>query len=157
MGAFLHPSDLPDGTGDAIGLRPEDMIADAEALALLAAPCLAAPDVDDPLTDDQVAAVRAILRGAIMRWSDVGTGVRQTESAGTLSQTTDTTQSRRGMFWPSEITSLQSICVDGQAGKVFGVDIVSFDGVHADACSINLGTTYCSCGADIAGFPLWGV
>lgn len=154
MGAFLNPSDLPDGVGSSLGLPPEVMIADAEALALLSAPCLG---IDPPvLTDAQVAAVKAILRGAIMRWSDAGTGAVQSESAGPFSQTTDTTVPRRGMFWPSEIALLQGVCADGEAGKAFGVDTVTFDGIHADACSINLGATYCSCGADIAGFPLWG-
>jgi len=28
---------------------------------------------------------------------------------------------------------------------------------HAPTCSIYFGATYCSCGADIAGFPLYGV
>jgi hypothetical protein len=155
MGTFLSSSDLPAGTGDALGLTADQMIQDAEGLALLSAPCLG----DDPLTltPIQQAAVVAVLRGAIMRWNDVGSGARQSVTTGPFSETTDTTVARRGMYWPSEITSLQSICSDGESGKAFSVDTVSFDGVHADACSINFGAAYCSCGADIAGFPLWGV
>jgi hypothetical protein len=99
----------------------------------------------------------AILRGAIMRWNDVGSGARQSITTGPFSESIDTTVARRGMYWPSEITSLQGICSDGQSGKAFNVDTVNFGGVHADICSINFGATYCSCGADIAGFPLWEV
>ena len=152
MGAFLNAVDLPAGTGVSLGLRPEDMIADAEALAMLAAPCLSTVE---ELTAPQRAAVRAILRGAVMRWSDVGTGGRQTESAGSLSVTTDTTASRRGMFWPSEIDSLQRVCSDG-AGSAFAVDTVGFGVIHAPGCSVDFGAA-CSCGADIANFPLFGV
>lgn len=152
MGVYLDFGDLPPGTGQAIGLDVEAMISDAEALAVLAAPCLG--DADE-LTDAQRAAVKAILRGALMRWSDVGTGVRQTESAGSLSQTTDTTMSRRGMFWPSEITSLQAICADGDGGKAFAVDTISGSSIHAAICAVNLDANWCSCGADLAGSPLW--
>lgn len=152
MGDFLNPSDLPADTGSTLGLRLDDMVEDAEALAVLAAPCLATPG---DLTVGQRKAVKAILRGAIMRWSDVGTGAVQTDSSGTLSTTTDTTAARRGMFWPSEIADLQKICSDGESGKAYTVDTVGFGTVHADVCSINFGAAYCSCGADIAGFPLW--
>lgn len=152
MGRYLNSTDLPSDVGGPIGLRVDDMIDDAEARALLAAPCLAVPG---DLTEDQRKAVKAILRGALMRWSDAGTGVVQSESSGTLSTTVDTTIVRRGLFWPSEVAELQKICSDGQSGKVFAVDTAGFGPVHADACSVNFGAAYCSCGADIAGFPLW--
>lgn len=236
MGTFLISSDLPSGTGAALGLTVDQMIGDAEGLAMLAAPCLGdepspgvatvsiasgvltvstpttlavgdevwlgtmtggAPLVagvtyyvasalssttltlaatlggaaivtttdgsstfikrGTPLTAGQTRAVKAILRGAIMRWNDAGSGARQSVTTGPFSESIDTTVSRRGMFWPSEIASLQSICSDGESGKAFSVDTVSFSGVHAAACSINFGAAYCSCGADIAGYPLWGV
>ena len=58
------------------------------------------------------AAVRAILRGAVIRWNDSGSGALQAQTAGPFGQTHDTRQERRGMFWPSEIVPLQSFCVD---------------------------------------------
>ncbi len=155
MGMFLAPSDLPADTGAGLGLQPWQMIEDAEGLAVLAAPCLG--DTEHELTDGQKAAVKAILRGAIMRWNDAGSGSIQSETTGPFSTTVDTTVTRRGMFWPAEIVSLQSICSDGNSGKAFSIDRVSATGVHADVCSINMGAAYCSCGADIAGFPLWEV
>lgn len=107
------------------------------------------------LTVPQSMALKAILRGAILRWNDAGSGAKSSQSAGPFSETIDTTVSRRGMFWPSEITNLQSICSDGLSGKAFSIDTVSFSGVHATICSINFGAASCSCGADIAGYPLW--
>lgn len=157
MGTFLDSTDLPAGTGSNVGLTPDQMIEDAEALALLAAPCLGDVALDPPLSAGQVAAVKAVLRGAIMRWSDAGSGAKQSVATGPFSETIDTTVTRRGMFWPSEITSLQGICANGEKGKAFSVDTVGYCGVHADICALNFGATYCSCGADIAGFPLWEV
>lgn len=238
MSTFIQPTDLPATIGTGLGLTVEQMIADAEAMAMLAAPCLgggalgvslgtvsiaittglltvsapttlavgdwvrlgamtaAAPFVAGTtyfvestptaetltlaatlggaaivtttagssisiqewtqLTVPQSSALKAILRGAIMRWNDAGSGAKSSQTAGPFSETIDTTVSRKGMFWPSEITNLQSICSDGQSKKVFSIDTVSFNGIHADWCSINFGAAYCSCGADIAGFPLWG-
>lgn len=151
--AFLIASDLPDGTGSSLGLTVEQMIADAEALAALAAPCLVA----DPLTltAGQTAGVKAILRGAIMRWNEAGTGALQSQQAGPFGQTVDTRQVRRGMFWPSEIQQLQDICGGNDDLGIFAVDTVSTSVVHADICAINFGAIYCSCGADIAYYPLY--
>lgn len=159
MGIFVDPADLPSGVGDNLGLTSGQVIEDAEAMAVLAAPCLGDAALDPPLTSAQRAAVRAILRGAIMRWNDAGSGARQSTSTGPFSETIDTTVARRGMFWPSEITNLQNICSGGVKSGAFSVDTVGLGGnsAHADICAINFGANYCSCGASLAGFPLWEV
>ena len=109
MGTFLAVDDLaPFATIDAA--KADAMIEDAEAMALLAAPCIAAVDFA------YGAAVKAILRGAVLRWNEAGTGALQAQSAGPFGQTLDTRQERRGMFWPSEIVALQSLCADSQGG-----------------------------------------
>jgi hypothetical protein len=90
--------------------KAEAMIEDAEAMALLAAPCIAAVGFA------HTAAVKAILRGAILRWNDAGSGALQAQTAGPFGQTLDTRQERRGMFWPSEITALQSLCANAEGG-----------------------------------------
>ena len=59
------------------------------------------------------------------------------------------------MFWPSEITDLQKLCQASGGGGAFAVDTIGITANHADACSLNFGANYCSCGADIAGAPLW--
>jgi len=96
------------------------MIADALAMAVMAAPCLAVPD---DLSPQQRAAAKALLRGAVLRWNDVGSGAVTTETAGPFGQSVDTRHPRRSMFWPSEITDLQDICkgITEQSGA-FSVD-----------------------------------
>jgi hypothetical protein len=123
MGLFLDVTDLPADVGSSLKLTPEQMIDDAEALAVLAAPCLG--DEPSTLTAGQLAAVKAILRGAIMRWNDAATGVIQYQTAGSYSVSTDTKQPRRGMFWPSEIEQLQNICgPSATPRKAFMIDQV---------------------------------
>jgi hypothetical protein len=109
MGEFLSVEDLvPFASIDEV--KAEAMIEDAEAMALLAAPCIAADDFT------QTTAVRAILRAAVVRWNESGTGALQAQTAGPFGQTLDTRQERRGMFFPNEIISLQSLCTDSQGG-----------------------------------------
>ena len=84
--------------------KAQAMIEDALALAARVAPCI--NDVDFAYPD----AAKAIIRGAILRWDEAGTGALQAQTAGPFGQTIDTRQQRRGMFWPSEITDLTALC-----------------------------------------------
>lgn len=164
MGQFIEPSHLaPFATIDAT--KAAEMIADAEAMAVLAAPCIAAlPTVPEGETAEalairtaKLAAVRAILRGAILRWEEAGSGALQSQQVGPFGQTFDTRQRRRAMFWPSEIDQLQAVCASGEPDSAFAIDTApGVTSIHADSCSLNFGATYCSCGADLAGFPLFG-
>lgn len=139
----------------------EAMIEDAIAQASLAAPCLA--DETVTLTDAQVAAVRAILRRAILRWHETGVaGTVTTQTAGPFNQTITTTQ-RGGLFWPSEITDLQAVCksIRGGSGgsrRAFDVDQIGHaTGYgHQPWCSRAWGWP-CSCGANLTReeYPLW--
>jgi hypothetical protein len=93
------------------------MIDDALALAARVAPCI----LENTFEFD--AAARAILRGAILRWNEAGTGAMQQQNAGPFGMQIDTRQQRRGMFWPSEITQLQELCRDGDLqGQAFTID-----------------------------------
>ena len=40
-------------------------------------------------------------------------------------------------------------------GGAFDIDTVSTTSTHQPWCSLAFGATYCSCGADLAGYPLW--
>lgn len=109
MGTFLVVEDLePFASIDAA--KANAMIEDAEAMAVLAAPCITAEGFA------YATAVKAILRGAVLRWHDSGSGALQSQQAGPFGQALDTRQERRGMFWPSEIVALQSLCADSQGG-----------------------------------------
>ena len=99
--------------------KAQQMIDDATAIAVVVAPCLAD---EDELTPQQIAAVKAVLRGAILRWNDAGSGVLSQQTAGPFSQSLDTRQQRRAMFIPSEITQLQAICAGVGSAAAFAVD-----------------------------------
>ena len=119
---FLVPDDLT-AFADIDPTKAELMIADAEAMAALAAPCLSSLEFQSD--EARVAAVRAVLRGALIRWHDAGSGAVTQQSAGPFSQSLDTRQQRRGMFWPSEIAQLRDICAgfSGEdSGKAFEID-----------------------------------
>lgn len=157
--AFLTTDDL-EAFADINDEKAEQMIADAEALALLAAPCLAEPDPDVLLTDAQKAAVKAVLRSAILRWNDAGSGALQSEQVGPFGQTYDNRQQRRSMFWPSEIVQLQDICGGTSTGGAFALDTIdAVTYVHADICALRFGALYCSCGAILTGYvePLYEI
>lgn len=146
----LVPGDLaPFATIDAA--KAQAMIDDALALAARVAPCILNDDFAHP------DAAKAILRGAVLRWNEAGTGALQTRAVGAVSEGYDTRQQRRTMFWPSEITDLERLCADDAGAKAFAVDTVPTGTIHAVTCALNFGATYCSCGADLTGlYPLYG-
>lgn len=138
------------------------MIEDAEAQAVMVAPCLAEPE---KLTAAQIAATKGILRRAILRWHESGASgnVRSVqETVGSFSNsTTWESQTSRGLYWPTEITGLQDICkqATGSTGaKAFGIDTAGHRGLgnHMPWCSITWGD-WCSCGAylTVERYPLW--
>ncbi len=130
--------------------KADAMIADAMALASQIAPCILSDDFAHP------AAAKAIIRGAILRWHEAGTGAMQSTTTGPFSAQVDTRVARRGMFLPSEIADLQRLCSAAGGPRAFAVDTVGcLTPNHAELCNLNFGAGYCSCGADIAGVPLW--
>jgi hypothetical protein len=112
----LTPADLaPFATIGAA--KAQAMIDDAMALAARVAPCI----TDSTFAYD--AAAKAILRGAILRWNESGTGAVSQQSAGPYQMSVDTRQQRRSMFWPSEIEQLQELCRDGDpTPQAFSID-----------------------------------
>jgi hypothetical protein len=102
------------------------MIDDALALAVQVAPCITAADFA------YEGAAKAILRGAVLRWHEAGTGAFQARSVGAVSEQYDTRQQRRGMFWPSEISQLQDLCRDADLrGAAFSIDTTPAGAVEA--------------------------
>lgn len=151
MGAVtVTPADLAP-FADIDDAKAQAMIDDALALAAVTAPCI--------LSDDfaHEAAAKAIIRGAILRWHDAGSGAFSQITTGPFGVTGDTRTARKGMFLPSELDDLKALCSTGGAGKAFSVDTApGTTSIHAPTCSLAFGALYCSCGADIAGVPLWG-
>ncbi len=145
--AFLTLTDI-EPFADIDESRAVQMIEDATAIAILVAPCLTD---EDELTAGQKSAVKAVLRGAVLRWNDAGSGVVSQESVGSFSQSIDTAN-RRGLFWPSEIEQLQQICRGDESGGAFSLDTAPTSTLtHAETCALRFDATYCSCGAVLSG------
>lgn len=98
------------------------MIRDVEARAVSVAPCLADPAV---LSDTDLAAVVATLRGAVLRWADrVGRDDRQmTAGPFTIGPVPgQQTREATSLLWPSEVAQLQGVCsaIAGQMPSTIG-------------------------------------
>ena len=107
-------------------------------------------------TFDQSVEAKLVLIGAVKRWADAGSGALASQTAGPFGQTLDTRQRTGYHLWPSEITDLQGICSAGQPGRqAFSIDTAPACSAHLPWCSLMLGATYCSCGVDIAGYPIY--
>lgn len=96
--------------------KAQAMIDDALAWAAQVAPCILDADFTQP------GAAKAIIRGAILRWNDAGSGgVTTQESAGPMARTV-TAGVRKSMFFPSEIIALQKLCGAQRSGRAYSFD-----------------------------------
>lgn len=145
----ISPADLePFATIDPV--KAQAMIDDALAMAELVAPCITSTEFA------HAGAAKAVIRGAILRWHDAGSGAVSSQTAGPFGQTLDTRQVRRSMFWPSEIEQLQKMCQAADTGGAWAYDTAGcLLPQHAEICALHFGADYCSCGAVLAGAPLW--
>ncbi|HET6865463.1 MAG TPA: hypothetical protein VFH80_06050 [Solirubrobacteraceae bacterium] len=154
MAAIVTSADLPADvrSNELVNV----MLAGANARAARVAPCLV--DTTTPPTSDQLAEAKLVLIGAISRWAQAGSGAVQSQAAGPFSVTVDTRQRATGYnLWPSEIKQLQDICANGKTASsgAFSITPGATDTVHMPWCALLLGATFCSCGADIAGLPIY--
>ena len=104
--------------------KADVMIADALALAARVAPCL----LGDELPEADAAAAKAILRGAILRWNDQGTGEQPQLVAGIFQMNPSQGQPRRSLLLPSEIKDLTAICGGSGTRRAYMVDLIPEDG-----------------------------
>ncbi|MGO1562605.1 MAG: hypothetical protein ACTHW7_12350 [Actinomycetaceae bacterium] len=147
--AILTPEDL-DPFATIEPAKAEAMIADAEAMAALAAPCI----LDEAFLDrpELAAALKALLRRAIVRWHDAGNGAVVQMGAGPFQQTVAQGQNMpRNLFWPSEIEQLRDLCSqfnDVRSEGAFSIDTVPSSGIagHMPYCDLMFLGATCSCG-----------
>lgn len=151
MAEIITADDLPEDV--AAQAMSQTWVNGANARASRVAPCLAATGDLAP-TDDQLAEAKLILIGAVLRWSEAGSGALQSQTAGPFGQTIDTRQRGGFRLWPSEIADLQDICNKAAESRAFAVDTVPSCGYHSPICSVYFGGG-CSCGADIAWQPIY--
>ena len=143
----IEPADLAP-FADIDPAKASALIDDAVATAVMIAPCIIADDFSHE------AAAKAILRGAILRRNEAGSGALTQRQAGPFGETIDTRQGWRGWFTSAEADQLRKLCSSGSAGA-FSIDTVGCGSIHAETCSVRWGAS-CSCGADIAGIPIFG-
>lgn len=136
--------------------KAEEMITDAVARAALVAPCILEADFA------HAGAAKAIIRGAIIRWHESGSGALSQEAIAkgpfSHSQTVDTRSPHKGLFSPDEIDELKSLC-GTTGGGAFSIDTAPGGGaiIHTASCDLYFGGSDCSCGAILTGgLPLWG-
>jgi hypothetical protein len=153
---LLVPADFNEFASTVSTEKRQQMIDDALGLALFHAPCIATSEFAHR------AAAKAIVRGAILRWIEAGSGAVVTQSTMSYGQTIDTRQPRRGMFYPSEIADLKRLCgAADDTGGAFNIDTLPAGGtIHSPVCNSQawLGGGPCSCGANLTGtpgYPLW--
>lgn len=107
------------------------LIRDGLAMARRVAPC-----IDDEDFAHADAAV-AIIRSAVLRWAESGSGGVSSESftAGPFGQTTsfDSRQTRRSLFFPSEIKELEALCASSSRGRLGAIDTVPMHRVGCPA------------------------
>lgn len=145
----IEPSDL-EAFAVIDELKAIAMIADALGMAKMIAPCIVEPDFEYP------DAAKAVIRGAILRWNEAGTGAITTKQAGPYQQVIDSNTRRNNLFWPSEIGQLEAMCRGGSTAFSIDTNSGSSAVLHADICSVNFGSQYCSCGALLTGLSaLW--
>lgn len=150
MAEIITSADLPDEV--AANAMAGLWVDGANARASRVAPCLAATDPEP--SDDQLAEAKLILIGAVIRWSQAGSGALQSLQAMAFGATFDTRQRSGFNLWPSEITQLQDICKSASESKAFSIDTVNCGSQHSPICSIYFGGA-CSCGAVIAGEAIY--
>lgn len=153
MADIITAADLPASLRAALGELLDMVLAGLNAKASRVAPCLASSP-----TAGQLAEAKLALVGIAKRWSDAGSGAFTQQTAGVFSVSSDTRQRAGYNLRPDEIEQLQEICKTGSStGRMaFSVDTApSGAGRHLPWCNLMFGATYCSCGVDIAGYPIY--
>lgn len=131
MGTYLAPADLaPFITLDHA--KAAALIEDAEVYAAIAAPPLAHAS---QLTAVQRSQVRAILRRAVLRQADAGSGALSHETAGPYSYTLDTRRAHADAFLTdAEKDALRAVVGLRRSTQAFTVDLLpgcGWDPIHA--------------------------
>ena len=112
----------------------------------------------DELSHDETAIDQArldyVVREAVVaqvRRPDDATQVTKAVDDGSVTKTYKSARGRVDIL--DEWWALLGVVASG--GQAFAVDVMTLTAVHQPWCNVNLGANYCSCGADLAGYPLW--
>lgn len=148
----------------------QEMIITVWARVLKVAPCLrVSQDEPSPLDDPvNLQIVKDVVRGAVLRWADRGSGALKFQSSGDFSQTLADVGA---LLRPNEIRELEEMCGEftrQQRAATISTATYNNEIVHAPWCSVNFAAgalnpqpgapVFCNCGSILnngAG-PIWG-
>ena len=111
-------------------------------------------DTFDPVPTVDQAKLDYVIREAVVaqaRRPDSATQVTTAVDDGSVSKTYRSSTGRLDIL--DEWWALLSLSSAG--GGVYSIDIAPNGGTHLPWCSLSLGALYCSCGVDIAGYPIY--
>jgi hypothetical protein len=108
----------------------------------------------EPVTAPSAAAVDYVVREAVVAQVKKPDDATQVTISVDDSSSSRTYQSGKGRVTILDEWWLLLGLVEVQGGA-FSIDTTNFASGHLAWCSYNMGALYCSCGFDIAGFPLW--
>ena len=100
-GRLLTPADLTH-FATIPRAKAAAMIEDALGMAAVVAPCITAGGFAHRR------AAKAVLRGAILRWHEAGTGAVVSQTTAVTRRRSTTGQPRKAMFFPSEIDQFRA-------------------------------------------------
>lgn len=138
------------------------MITSVWARCTKVAPCLKEMEWSETESDEEyenTQLVKTIVRAAVLRWSDSGSGIVTQRIAGDYQETLSGV-SGGGLLRPDEIRDLQQLCATSSTQAAVTVPTWP-DGPyvtqHAAWCDVSFGGLTCDCGADLSatGLPLW--
>jgi hypothetical protein len=111
-------------------------------------------DSIDPVPTVDQAKLDYVIREAVaaqVRRPDDATQVTVSVDDGSTSKTFRSSSGRVAIL--DEWWTLMGLAPSG--GGAYSIDTVSCSTVHLPWCSLSMGALYCSCGADIAGVPIY--
>lgn len=156
----------PFATPEDLAARWRPLSADEEVMAgVLLGDASARIRVEFPDVDDRLSAVPpeldpavprmivcAMVKRAMLASTDQGVAASIQQTAGPYSQSTTFANPTGDLY----LTSGERRMLKGSPQQAFTVSMSSPSTNHAPWCSLDFGALYCSCGADIAGFPIYG-
>lgn len=153
--AFATIDDLadrhPGGIADADEARAQAALDDASALIRAAAQKTWVDD-NDALEDVPDIVVTVCVRAALRAFVNP-TGLTQ-ETTGPFSASYGNA-STDVYLTSKEADLVKQAAADTSIG-IFSIDTAPLVGaIHAEVCALNFGANYCSCGASLAGYPLY--
>lgn len=146
--AARHPGGV---SGDADTARAQAALDDASTLVRAVAGKTWVDD-NNELEDVPDVVFTVTVRAALRAFVNPS-GVQQ-QSTGPFSESYANSSS--DVYLTNKEQDMIRSAAAGGSGGIYGIDTAPLVGaIHSELCSLNFGANYCSCGASLAGYPLY--